>query len=66
MNFTERLLQAKETKGYTYKKLSEISGMSESSVYNWATGKNEPSFFAVMCLAKALDVSLDWLAWGKK
>lgn len=66
MNFNERLIHAKKAKGYTYNKLSEISGMPVSSLANWFRGENEPSFFAVMCLAKALDVSLDWLAWGRK
>lgn len=64
MNFNERLKQAMKIKGYTTEKLAAKSGVSKNTIYNWRHGKSEPSLFGVMCVAKALDVSLDWLAWG--
>lgn len=64
MNFQERLKKAIQIKGCTLDDLAEKSGTTKNSIILWKSGKVDPSFFNIMCVAKALDVSLDWLAWG--
>lgn len=64
MNFQDRLKKAIEIKGYTLEELAEKSGTTKNSIILWKSGKVEPSFLNIMCVAKVLDVSLDWLAWG--
>ncbi len=64
MNFQERLKKAIQIKGYKIEELAEKSGTTKNSILLWKSGKVDPSFFNMMCVAKALDVSLDWLAWG--
>lgn len=66
MDFQERLKIAIIRKGYKLEELSEKSGITVNTIINWKKGKCEPSLFGIMCVAEALDVSLDWLAWGKE
>ena len=66
MNFQERLKQAIKAKGYTALKAAKKSGLSISTLRNWIYGKSEPTLFGLMCISKALDVSIDWLVWGNE
>ena len=47
--------------GMGQKQLAEASGVSLSSISNYAVGRCEPSAWAVARIATALDVSSDWL-----
>lgn len=38
---------------HTTRELSQVTGYSENAISNWRTGKHEPPFYAVMCLAEA-------------
>ena len=52
-------------KKLTITELSELSGLSERTVWAVDMGESEPRFFTVTCIAQALGLSLDYLAWGK-
>lgn len=65
MTLGERLKDARERKNWTQGKLSLVSSIPSNSISQYENNRVEPSFFAAMCLAKALGVSLDWLAGFK-
>lgn len=44
---------------------STLVGVTEDSLSNWKSGRVNPSFHGMKSLAKAADVSLDWLAYGE-
>ena len=44
--------------------LADKVGVARNSISNWETGRSEPSAGAFVRLARALDVSLEWLATG--
>lgn len=67
--FGERLKEARTTKGYTQNELSEITGISKIMISSYEnpnskSGKN-PTLNNVYLLAKALDVSIDYLCDNK-
>ena len=43
---------------------AQIAGVTAEQVAKWRDGKAKPPFKAVVALANAADVSLDWLATG--
>lgn len=45
---------------------AKFAGVSEDSLASWRDGKTRPSFFGLLGLATAADVSLDWLATGRE
>lgn len=58
----ERLRGCREEAGLSRRELAERSGVPERSIVNLERGEWEPSLNAATSLAKALGVSLDWLA----
>ena len=64
---SNKIEQLRKEKGYTFEKLSELSGISTGRLSDLATGKrNNPTMDTLIKLADALDVSLDELVGRKK
>ena len=61
--FVRRLKLARQTKGWTQEELAEHSGIVISTIHYLEKGKNKslPMGDTLWRLAKALDVSIDWL-----
>lgn len=60
-----RLKQAKAASGFTNSELSARSGVSLGTVNKILSGDTlEPKLPALMAIASALDVSVDWLIYG--
>lgn len=59
----ESLLTLKEM---TQGQLALYSGLSQSHISQIIDGKRRPRFDLVAQIARALDVSLDWLAYGQE
>lgn len=57
----ERLTQALRQSGLSRRALSEIIGVHLNTVHAYASGQRFPRLSQLTLLAKALDVSLDWL-----
>ena len=61
--FSERLKQARQAKGWNQAKLAETVGVGQTTISNYEKIKNGsmPKLEIAADMAKALDVSLDWL-----
>ena len=61
--FSERLKQARQAKGWNQAKLAETVGVGQNTISNYEKIKNGsmPKLEIAADMAKALDVSLDWL-----
>ena len=59
----ERLVHARHEAGFTQEELAVSSGVSQVTIQHLESGRNESSRKLVH-IAKALDVSADWLAVG--
>ena len=57
-----RLKEAMKEKGLTQQELSNLSGVSKSSISHYINGKNVPDNVQSFKLAKALDVDPGWIA----
>lgn len=60
----ERLREARLERGLSVRALSEAAGVSKSAISSIETGEHDPSCTTVERLARALDVSPCWLAYG--
>lgn len=63
ISFEDRLTQVIEAVGGV-KAASEIAGVNRDTITNWRDGRSKPSLAGMLELAKAADVSLDWIATG--
>jgi len=64
---SNKIEQLRKEKGYTFAKLSELSGISTGRLSDLASGKrNNPTMDTLIKLADVLDVSLDELVGRKK
>lgn len=59
--FSDRLKEGMTEKGMTARKLSKLSGLSESIISNYRAGRFEATQVNLQKLAESLDVSLPWL-----
>lgn len=61
--FSDRLKKARQKAKLTQKQLSELSGVTAATIsfYESEGGTKAPSLDKVIALAKALNVSIDWL-----
>jgi len=62
MRFEEKLRKQMLLKGYNQQKLARLSGVSDSEVSRILGGKSQPGLENALKLAKAVGVSLDYLA----
>ena len=61
MKLNQRIHSLRIKCGLTQKELSEIIGVSVVSIGGWENGTRKPSAEAVIALAKALNVTTDYL-----
>ena len=61
---SRRIRKAREMAGLSLDELAHRIGMSKTGYWQIEQGCGEPQFSSVVKIAKALDVSLDWIASG--
>lgn len=54
MTFGEKLRELRKAAGMTIRELSDRSGVPESTLYQYASGRRVPSFPIAVAIAKAL------------
>mgnify|MGYP000019900443 CR=1 FL=1 len=59
--FIERLKELRFQKGLSQAQLAKETGLSQSAVAYWETGKRIPNAQAIIILARYFDVSTDYL-----
>lgn len=59
--FKERLEQAIFDSGMTFSEVARRAGIKRSLIWSYRFGGAMPSVYVLMRLAKALNVSTDWL-----
>ncbi len=57
----EYMKMCRREKGFTQNKLAELSGVTRDNIRRYEEDKNYPSIMNVICIADALDVSIDEL-----
>jgi transcriptional regulator with XRE-family HTH domain len=66
MTLGEKIRYHRRKNNLTQAELAEKAGISKAAVWAYEDDKREPKFFAVICLAYVLGVSLDYLAGKEK
>lgn len=61
MSWREKVKELMNKKGYTQKKLSELSGINETSVSRYIKGEREPRIDVIINFAKALNVTPEYI-----
>ena len=56
-----RIKELRKQNDWSQKKLAGLIGTTEYSIYSWEVGRAEPSANFIIALAKAFDVSADYL-----
>ena len=59
--FIERLKALREEKGVSQAQLSKATGLSQSAIAFWETGKRIPNAQAIIILARYFGVTTDYL-----
>lgn len=61
----ERIAQLRQRKGLSQAKLATAVGLSASAIAMYEQGRREPSVNIIIALARALDVTIDFLLTGQ-
>ncbi|MDP1628484.1 helix-turn-helix domain-containing protein [Parvibaculum sp.] len=61
LEFGDRLLAAREARGLNQTELAKASGLQPAAIGHFEKNRRKPSFANVRALAKALEVSADYL-----
>lgn len=61
MEFPEKLRSTRKARQYSQEYLAEQVGVRQSQLGKWETGQGRPYYDQALKLARALDVSMDWL-----
>ena len=61
IDFGQNLKKIRKTKGFTQKQLAELAKSGERTIQQYEANDRRPSFDALIALADALDVTLDYL-----
>lgn len=61
MTFGERLIKAREKKGYKQNQLADLLGITATRLNYWEKDKREPDVLMIKKLALLLEVTCDWL-----
>lgn len=61
MTIGEAIRKAREARGYSMQKLAERSGINIITIYNWEHERASPTAYSLICVADALEISLDEL-----
>lgn len=64
MEFKDKLRDIMKQKGCSAYRLERLSGLSQSALSRYLLGQRQPTFDAVVKIAKALNVSLDYFTDG--
>ncbi len=59
MNILERIEELRTQRGLSVYELTEMSGLSENTIYHWYAKISEPSLKGIMGICKALDITLE-------
>ena len=59
--FKERLKEVLEDNNMSQVTLAKKTGMSQSVINNYCTGKREPTLDVLILICRALDISADYL-----
>jgi transcriptional regulator with XRE-family HTH domain len=59
--FASRIKKARQEAGYTQQQVSNITGIPQSTITKYETGKLEPDIEKLGILAQFYNVSLNWL-----
>lgn len=51
--------------GHTVREIAKAVGVSQSAIYNWISGTNEPNLTKLAAFATATGVSVQWLVTGR-
>ena len=57
----DKIRQRMKERHVANKTLAAHLGVLDSTISHWLSGRNEPSYAALVTIAEFLDVSLDWL-----
>ena len=60
-DFIDRFERALSARDMTARDVSRMTGINESSLSQWRSGRCEPKREGLIAIAKALDVSVEWL-----
>ena len=61
MKFNEKIYWCRKKAGLSQEALAEIIGVSRQSISKWETGESSPEISKLPLLAKAFEVTADWL-----
>ena len=61
-NFGERLVYVKRMESLSWQDISSRSGVSVNMLCCYAMQRRHPTLYSAVAIARALDVSLDWLS----
>ena len=61
MNLGEKIFTARKKAGLSQTDLADAVGVSRQSVSKWETGESAPEAGNLLLIAKALNVTTDWL-----
>lgn len=57
----QKLDKLRKEKGFSLFKLTELTGLSENTIYNWYNKGSQPTIEALKAVCDALNVSLSYL-----
>lgn len=63
--FPSKIKKARETTGFTQREVAKETGINQSSIAKYETGKLEPDIEKLGILADFYNVSIDWLIGTK-
>lgn len=65
-DFARRLRECMKAKGYTGYRLAQELGIDRARLFCWLHAKNYPQLYYLGMLCNVLDVSADYLLFGKE
>jgi len=64
--FSQKLKKARNNTGFTQREVSKETGITQSVLARYETGKLEPNIETLGILADFYDISVDWLLGTKR
>ena len=61
MEFSSRLKELRQEKGLSQMQLAKATGISQSAIAKWETGRTEPTASALLTLAEYFGETADYL-----
>lgn len=60
-----RIRELRRERGFSQEALAELCNLSTSLIGHIERGEKLPSLGTVMTMSRVLNISLDWLVWGR-